>query len=115
MANRILRAGHSRLILEAQLRSVVLRRMIADKNYKPRNKSSLWDKALATFHIACEAYRIEQRLLRIPRKIIRARIRMNGYSVPNISIQASEVYPPIHECPKCKVILFGNSVCSKHK
>ena len=107
MSNRILKRGQSRLILEAQLKSVVLKNMIANKDYK-----FIWSKALAVFHPACEAYRIQMRMLRIPRKLAIARMRKAISAAP---IQS--VIPPviIKECPKCKVILFGNSVCSKHK
>jgi hypothetical protein len=109
MANKILRSGQSRLILEAQLRAVVLRRMIAD----PKSKF-IWSKAMAVFHLACEAYRIEQRLLRIPTRIAlaRAKKRINGRVLPPAVKERI-----IKSCKKCGVIYFNSASdhCEKHR
>ena len=107
MANKILRIGQSRLILEAQLRSVVLRRMILD----PKSKF-IWSKALAVFHLACEAYRIEQRLLRIPLRAAQKKKRINGKVIaPAIKERM------IKSCAKCRVLFFDSNsdFCDKHR
>jgi len=110
MANKILRSGQSRLILEAQLRAVVLRRMITD----PKSRF-IWSKAMAVFHLACEAYRIEQRLLRIPIRLANARNKhkkINGKVLP-----AALKERIIKSCVKCGVIYFNSASdhCEKHR
>jgi hypothetical protein len=111
MANKILRAGQSRLILEAQLRSVVLRRMITD----PKSRF-IWSKAVAVFHLACEAYRIEQRLMRTPARL--AKRKINGatridspFTKVPLEYQPESIVTPklpvIKECKKCKTIFFN--------
>lgn len=106
MANKILRSGQSRLILEAQLRGIRLRRAIADKDSK-----FIWSKAMAVFHLACEAYRIEQRLLRIPLQVAK-RKKINGKVLPPAIKERI-----IKSCAKCGVIYFNSASdhCDKHR
>jgi hypothetical protein len=106
MANKIIRRGQSRLILESQLRAVALRRAIAD----PKSKF-IWSKALSVFHLACEAYNIEQRLLRIPTRMAKHK-RINGKVLPPAVKERI-----IKSCAKCGVIYFDSAsdLCSKHQ
>jgi len=107
MPNKILKPGQSRLILEAQLKAVVLRSMLANKNYK-----FIWSKALAVFHPACEAYRIQMRMMRIPRKLAVARLRKAISAAPIIP-QNQPQEMQINTCIKCGLVSI-NSHCAKH-
>lgn len=106
--NKFLRIGQSRLILLAQVKASRVKRMIKDKE-----TNLIWSAALSAFHRACEAYRIEMRMQRIPRKLHASKLRLlrlpKVIDTPKIKVELQ-----VFECEKCGVICFNSKRCNKH-